>query len=351
MLGTVRYILALMVACSHIWQQLLWWQGIYAVFCFYVISGYLMSMVLNEVYHGTDGTMRYVANRVLRIYPAYLIVLVLTALATSYLTQYLQQPFGYGYVLSDFIGSPGNLRAWLANLSLVYGFPDALAVSQTWSLRVELVFYLIMIFLVRRFSTVLAWFVLSAAYVLYQNYIGVEFEERYTSVLGSSIAFSAGALIYHAHLKYPISKLHIPMAAALFIIHLVCAPYLWGFPANSNALLPSVWQQNLGIYPNLLIFAYLLYGLCCREKSAGRLHSIGEFLGKIAYSIFLLHWLIALLVLSAGIAFSDKWSLVPAIFVALNIAAVALYQLIERPVERHFRDKLRGSAGAVHRVA
>ena len=78
MFGAFRLLLSLMV----VWYHLIDWRfaGPVAVFGFYVVSGYLMTKVINEVYSdGLAGFGRYIANRALRIYPMYWVALALSA--------------------------------------------------------------------------------------------------------------------------------------------------------------------------------------------------------------------------------------------------------------------------------
>ena len=106
-------------------------------------------------------------------------------------------------------------------MTLRYGFDVTLLVSQSWSLRVELVFYVAMIFLVRNFAVVVVWFVLSLLYVVYLLYTNAPFHEYYTTVLGPSLTLSAGALIYYSMKKYRIRGWHVPVATVAFFGHMV----------------------------------------------------------------------------------------------------------------------------------
>src|SRR5262245_24764193 len=72
MFGTYRFGLALMVATWHLWPKSGYWLGPYSVFCFYLLSGYLMTLVLAHTYgFSPRGVGRFLGNRVLRIYPPY----------------------------------------------------------------------------------------------------------------------------------------------------------------------------------------------------------------------------------------------------------------------------------------
>ena len=63
------------VAISHLWGGMIGGPAAYAVWGFYCLSGYLMTLVLNEKYgFSPRGLARFAINRALRIYPAYYVV-------------------------------------------------------------------------------------------------------------------------------------------------------------------------------------------------------------------------------------------------------------------------------------
>lgn len=73
MLGLMRFILALLVVVSHLTgggaSPFFAHWGIFAVFGFYLISGYLMTIILNEKYFFNFTT--FALNRFLRLFPIY----------------------------------------------------------------------------------------------------------------------------------------------------------------------------------------------------------------------------------------------------------------------------------------
>src|SRR5690348_14078540 len=86
MIEIVRYLLALVVAETHLWPIGITWTGWQAVFGFYALSGYLMTRVLHERYgFSPSGTAAFLVNRVLRLWPAYLVVVFGTAAALHFL--------------------------------------------------------------------------------------------------------------------------------------------------------------------------------------------------------------------------------------------------------------------------
>jgi len=111
MLGIFRYILALMVTLSHLWTGLAGWSGVGAVFGFYVISGYLMTSVLNQSYGFTpQGLGRYALNRFLRIFPTYWFVLLFAVIVVATI------PSGAGWPAPSLTRRAGigsdRLRGW-----------------------------------------------------------------------------------------------------------------------------------------------------------------------------------------------------------------------------------------------
>ena len=80
MTGTFRFVLALIVVFSHLaGARHTAHMGFYAVRAFFVLSGFVMTSALNEVY-GRDG-LRFWSNRFLRLLPPYYAVCLATALA------------------------------------------------------------------------------------------------------------------------------------------------------------------------------------------------------------------------------------------------------------------------------
>ena len=72
MLEVYRFVLALFVVQAHIpWSGGSGPLSQHAVFSFYVLSGFLMTLILNETYgFGAGNCARFWANRMLRLYPA-----------------------------------------------------------------------------------------------------------------------------------------------------------------------------------------------------------------------------------------------------------------------------------------
>src|SRR5438105_3801499 len=84
-MGALRLVLALSVALWHAGgisgNALI--AGEIAVQTFYIISGFVIALVLNERYVGPGGVPRFYRNRALRIFGMYLGVLILAVLVDA----------------------------------------------------------------------------------------------------------------------------------------------------------------------------------------------------------------------------------------------------------------------------
>ena len=244
MLGTYRYVLALLVFHSHIQVtkfHSIWWEGIYAVFGFYVVSGFLMALILNEVYTGKRNIFRYVLNRVLRIYPLYLAAFVLSVLVL------------YAGMSMEYSKIPDSPKALFSNLTLLYDWDSVNTVTQSWSLRIELVFYLLMIILCRNFTITIIWFFLSVILTIYLLNQELVFSKYYNTLLGSSLAFSGGSLIYFLKSKMSLQVIHLPISFTLWILHLVFAKSIWRFPEIPSAIHAIFHKHHYGLYANVIL--------------------------------------------------------------------------------------------------
>lgn len=80
----LAFLFGILVAVSHLWADMLHGPAAYALWGFFVLSGYLMVLVLvlTTKYGTTSAGLRaYAFNRFLRIYPPYIVAVAL-ALAT-----------------------------------------------------------------------------------------------------------------------------------------------------------------------------------------------------------------------------------------------------------------------------
>lgn len=127
--------------------------GVYAVFGFYVLSGYLITNVLHGAYRDRPGA--FLLNRLLKIFPAYYAVVIATIPIIIFL------PVGSFHQAWAVIPSPYDVIANILVFPLAWStMEDFRVVPPAWSIGVELVGYtLIFAFIGRRWwIAVLAFF-------------------------------------------------------------------------------------------------------------------------------------------------------------------------------------------------
>lgn len=109
-MGVLRFLLAVSVVLAHSTDifgfSLV--NSVVAVQAFYIISGFYMTLILNEKYIGKSNSYRlFITNRFLRLYPIYWVVLLLTTLGS--LTVYIITKGGDALVLESYMNYFSNL--------------------------------------------------------------------------------------------------------------------------------------------------------------------------------------------------------------------------------------------------
>ncbi|AOB30085.1 acyltransferase [Bordetella sp. H567] len=277
--------------------------GRLAVQLFYVISGFLISYILNtnEAYRSTG---RFYENRLLRLFPTYLAVAVV-ALALNwvanpeFLDVYRRSPnsadlflvlanlFIFGQDWLMFFGIKGG------SLTLTGNYADSdvplyqgLLVPQAWTLGVELSFYLIAPFILRSMRWVLALFAASVVLRLLLLHAGVAQSDpwSYRFFPLELALFLAGALSHR--LLLPLwqrlsGRFHyLPeVATGLFVVYA-----LFHFSLNFNHNVRDALALALftGILP--LTFIYQAR------------HRLDKKIGQLSYPIYISHSVAILLV-------------------------------------------------------
>ena len=251
-MGTLRLILALWVVMNHgarfFGAEVP--QGWIAVQLFFIISGFYMSLILNEKYLTSQSNRLFYTNRFFRIFPVFWLVIVLSlaAIVTAW----------WGWNVRLF-----PLQTWVDhqsvlgwhNLPLLIGcqltlfgqgglmylgfdpadghlFPTAhfsnhdpqvwhfMVMPQAWTIELELLFYVLAPYLVRRPAKMIAWFI------------------------GGSLVLRAMIYVTVGH-KDPWSHRFFPTELALFLGGTL-AYRIYRSPWREH------WQAHRGIKPALI---------------------------------------------------------------------------------------------------
>ena len=197
MFGTYRSFLALMVVALHLGgiPQI----GAYAVFGFYCLSGYLMTLIMQNTYGYTIlGIATYGINRFLRIYPIYWV----SILISSALIWLLGSDFSASYKSSMYL--PENFLELFKNIVLFFPLRESPRLTPpAWALTVEIFYYiLISLGFSRNKHITIIWFAFSVLYHIFALILDLGWQRRYFTITAASLPFSTGALLFHYRQKY-----------------------------------------------------------------------------------------------------------------------------------------------------
>lgn len=330
MFGIFRYTLSLMVVYTHLWNYGVFWMGNYAVFGFYMLSGYLMPLTLLENYGTTlRGRAKFLANRALRIYPSYFVILIFAIFVVSLAP-------GIARKHNHYLIIPTSMHQWVENITVIllsHNSPSRL-LPPAWSLSVELFFYLgIGLFLSRNKRLTILWFSASVLYTIYMITHAYSFNTRYFPVFAASLPFSTGAMLYYfrgkLHMRSP--KLGL-LILSLYGINALFSKQIWN----------NVYLQ--GFYASYLMTAFVLVFLMkIKVKQLPLLiQKIDKYAGNMAYPIFLLHYPMSVFVsyLFHNNSTFKKGILFTCSLILVNVAAFIVYWFVDRKINL-IRDILR----------
>jgi len=341
--GIYRYILAFLVMAGHVGPHNLQYINAYAVFAFFMLSGYIVSFILQNHYLLLrHGIWKYAVNRALRIYPSYWIVLGFSCWLSGC---YPNQTFGY----------PHNID-WLRNMlwwgTNIFALTSILPVTEpyslvyvNWSLSNEIVYWALMpLLLINKRIRIITVFAAVCYTLIIVMHIAFYKEDngyyRYFSPFAASLPFCIGMILFMAKSKHhtviPHTSYLIPHTSYL-IPHTLGGVAILAFLVltfGSQLLFNNLYNGfYIAMIINALIIGYL--SQIDQRKIPALLQKIDSFCGHLTYPLFLLHIPTALLI-SAYFP-SIKPQTVPSLFYTFllsNIFALLLYYTVEIPVNR-----------------
>jgi peptidoglycan/LPS O-acetylase OafA/YrhL len=311
-LDGLRGIAAMMVVLFHlVGRTSAHWvtsRGYLGVAIFFVLSGFVIAMVVGERKVSPGFLGRFVTRRALRLDPPYW-----TSLVISIGLMYLATQFG---VAKDAVSAP-QVLAHLFYVQDLFGFT---AISEVyWTLCLEIQFYLFLIVLLwigrQRVSSWDFRVLLVALMVL-----SLLEQARITDLMPRGLfvpywfGFSAGAITYWT------AAGRLPAWFLLFTSLLLIAfiPFAHGD-----------WFAVTALTAGLLYLAFRL-----RKMDVWLTGRIGQFLGKTSYSLYLFHPLMGWSAQSLAVRYMNQWGAL-AVGIAVSVgSAWVTYLLIEKPAIR-----------------
>ena len=311
--GTCRLVLASLVAASHLWSNMVQGYAAYAVWAFFVLSGFLMTLVLTGKYgFGKAGLKAYAFNRFMRIFPLYWIA---AAMGLATLWYYGRWQIDLRPINGEFY-MPGSLREWAYVLTLFPGIQrGGLPVPVSNALGIEVGFYLLLPLLAANRST--AWFglVFGALVNLAHGIIPESFGTRYATFLPCLLPFAAGALA--CHYRHWLSRWSMPWTSSL----------VWLVHGGLWLLLPG-WPWAWGLYVSMLLSVWMVVSL--HRQPSGK---VDKLLGDMSYPVYLVHTTVAAwFICSCG--FDRPFTFFLQAFGVTLVLSWVIVMVIDRPLAR-----------------
>lgn len=314
-MGTYRLILALLVAISHMGVSIFGVnEGVIAVISFLMISGFVMTALINGHYRNAQDIPAFYLDRLLRLQPQYLFYLALTL--TYFFTVGIDDPLFNSATLESIIL---NVLIIPANFYMTETLNARVIIPPAWSLGLEACFYLtipiLVAFRLRHLALVISLIIFLFAYstVIDTNLFGYRF------LPGTLFMFLLGSFLCDAgrHGKLIILSTYslcCSLLAATIIFNTYRVPY------NIETL--------LGVALGLPII-YLL-----KKRKYGKLD---QTLGNISYGVFLNHFLLLWIWKELGLSISSPSQMTALIMTSITLAW-ASYQFIEKPAIQIRKD-------------
>lgn len=316
-MGLLRVILAITVVIAHSapFFGFRFTGGLIAVEIFFMISGFYMTMILNRKYIGKGSILLFFSNRFLRLYPIYWVVLLLTIAASiaSYffmgnwfrLAPYMEhwQALEVGTIIFQIAT---NLALFGQDVVMFLGvnketggmyfthdfrlsspmFFIFLLVPQAWSLGVELAFYLIAPFIVRKNVIYIVMLIIGSmlARIFTYFYLGYTNDPWTYRFFPSELAlFLMGSVSYRLYDSYKIQNITIlKKSPSYFIVAFL--------------VLMVVFYQFIPKAGFGHIINWLFYGVCFLSIpflfEISRSSRIDSRIGELSYPIYISHTLV-----------------------------------------------------------
>ena len=346
-MGILRFLLALSVIAAHaygiaiplphgkpyaVWAMYLI-DGRQSVALFFIISGFYMAMVLNTKYQ--NNTLKFYGNRFLRLWPTYIVVLILACVFTPVGSTIIKITSDCGVFVKSYVwlcnifilGTDSFWLLSLDNCHLHYlpAFINAnangssLLINQpSFSISMEMVFYLMAPFILRSLKRTWIYFGIGALWYFYFVLSGnLNIVYQYHLFPSTFIYFALGALAWH----YSKNKNFELTDKKVILIFAACLTLLFSY-----TLFPMI------IILGFTVMVPKLFDIT-KQSKADRL------IGELSYPLYIVHYPVLIYLWGCHI---KQAHLGIYCFGITLVLSVLIHFIIERPIDK-WRQKIAGA--------
>ncbi len=366
-MGLIRLLLAVSVIISHsnTILGLDFVGGDTAVKTFYIISGFYMSLILNEKYVNQKHAYRlFISNRFLRLFPIYWTVLTLTLLFSFVVCRYATPNQAATNPLRMYVENFSHINGWsfsfLIFTNLFLFFQDTvmflgldthtgnlfftsnyrqtspelflfLFVPQAWTIGVELMFYLVAPFLVRRNAAIVSGIILASLLLratLYHN--GLHHDPWTYRFFPTELAFFLlGNISYVMYKKIQTVQLKSFQLNALWLAA-TCAIVCFSmveFP-----------------FKKIIYFAFFCISLPFIFQKTQK-SKMDSYIGDLSYPMYMCHMFLLSVLWSFNLG-AIKW-LGLVLTVSSILFSVFINEVVAKPIEKFRQSRVRSTGQTI----
>lgn len=310
-MGILRIILAVHVVFSHLDSDLLksYADGGLAVQIFFIISGFYISFIYIEKYSKLSKSyFNFITNRFIRIFPAYWFTYLIFVMGNVFLEQSISlsvlgigpeikslglcismlamQLFIFGQDIITFLklNLTNNTLSFIGTSNEnLWGLHKLMFNPPSWSLAIELTFYLVAPFLFNKNKILITLLVSSILLRIFTwNYLNLNFDPWLNRFFPQEIAcFIAGYFAYLFYRKYLVNyKKYFNMWLIFSLIVLLLI-----FEKKLYTSAPQKFNYTTLYFSTLVVFSFALPFLFRLFQD----NKMDVFIGRFSFPIYLSH--------------------------------------------------------------
>ena len=291
--------------------------GAVAVQCFYIISGFYMALILNEKYLKKKHSLYlFYTNRIYRLIPLYCFFLIGAIALSFYLYKsnisgvppntsalfihgfkmldistiiyiLFSNIFILGHELSVFLGiNPVDGTMFFASNWTKTPYPfvwQFFFIPQSWTIALELYFYILIPFIIKRMRLIIALIVLSFIFRIYLYSHGYNYLFWTYGFFPNEIGmFLLGVMSYSLYSKLKKTELFRKSISLIFLVIILLMTLCYQLlPHNSS--FPNFFNNAQIIYYASVFFGLPFVFFVSKQSKVDR------FIGELSYPIYLCH--------------------------------------------------------------